>query len=108
MDNKKKISVVALVITAVVAIVFYTQFTIFVIPPIGAVPEGKTLVITRLNKTQFIDSADAMCERLQGSVSLLCRGMFLGAVAEKSTILVRLPYSEWLYLVSTNGKTYGR
>lgn len=108
MDNKKKILVVTLVIAAVVAIIFYTQFTIFVVPPIGALPEGKTLVMTRLNKTQFIDSADAMCERLQGGVSLLCRGMFLGAVAEKSTILVRLPYSEWLYHVSTNGKIYDR
>jgi hypothetical protein len=108
MNNKKTLSVVALVIATVVAIVFYTQFTIFVVPPIGAVPEGRTLVMTRLNKTQFIDSADAMCERMQGGVSLLCRGMFLGAVVEKSKILVRLPYSEWLYLVSTNGKTYDR
>src|SRR5262245_31290964 len=88
------------------AIVCYTQLTIFVVPPIGAVPQGRTLLISRLNGTDFIDSSDAMCERIQGGVSLLCRGMLLGAVAEKSTIYARLPYSETLYLISTGGKTY--
>lgn len=106
--TKKKVSIVSLVVTAVLLVVAYTQFTIFVVPPIGAVPEGKTVIISRLNKTEFIDSADAMCERTQGGVSLLCRGIMLGAVAEKSTIYLRLPYSEWLYLVSTGGKKYDR
>lgn len=90
------------------AVVFYTQFTIFVVPPIGAVPEGKTLIISRLNKTKFVDSSDAMCERTQGGVSLLCRGILLGAVVEKATIYFRLPYSERLYLISTDGKIYDR
>ena len=104
--NKNKTYVISIVISTVFAIVFYSQFTIFIVPPIGAVPEGRTLIISRLNKANFIDSADAMCERVQGGVSLLCRAMFLGAVAEKSTMFLRLPYSEWLYLVSTDGKTY--
>lgn len=99
---------VALVAIAVTLIVIYTQITLFVIPPIGAVPEGKTVVITRLNKTEFIDSPDAMCERIQGGVSLLCRGMVMGAVVNKATILARLPYSSWLYSISTGGKTYER
>ncbi len=104
--NKNR--VVALVIVAVLMIVVYTQITIFVLPPIGALPEGKTVVITRLNKTDFIDSPDAMCERIQGGVSLLCRGMVMGAVLSRSTILLRLPYSSWLYAISTGGKTYNR
>lgn len=106
--TKKRISNVALVVIAISCIVAYTQLTIFVVPPIGAVPDGKTLVISRLNKTEFIDSADAMCERMQGGVNLICRGMLLGAIAEKSTIYLRLPYSEWLYLISTDGKQYDR
>lgn len=106
--TKKKASLLALVIVVVLSVVAYTQLTIFVIPPIGAVPEGRTLIISRMNKTQFIDSADAMCERMQGGVSLLCRGMILGAIAEKSKIYLRLPYSESLYLISTNGQTYER
>lgn len=99
---------VSLVASAVLAIVIYTQITIFVIQPIGAIPEGKTLIITRLNKTEFIDSADGMCERIQGGVSLFCRIGVMGAVAEKSTVLLRLPYSSWLYNISTGGKTYDR
>ena len=105
MKNKKT---VALVILAVTFISIYTQITLFVIPPIGALPEGKTVVITRLNKTEFIDSPDAMCERIQGGVSLLCRGMVMGSVVDKATILARLPYSSWLYSISTGGKSYDR
>ena len=85
----------------------YTN-TIFVVPPIGALPEGKTVVMTCLNKTEFIDSPDAMCERIQGGVSSLCRGMIVGAFVEKFIILRRLPYSSWLYGISTDGKYYDR
>lgn len=104
----KKYQLLALLITAVLAILTYTQITIFVIPPIGALPEGKTIIITRFNQTDFIDSPDGMCNRIQGGVSLLCRGMVMGAVIEKSTILLRLPYSSWLYGISTGGKEYDR
>lgn len=99
---------IALVIVAVLMVAIYTQITIFVVPPIGAIPEGRTVVIARLNKTEFIDSPDGMCQRIQGGVSLLCRGMVMAAVIEKTTILVRLPYSSWLYSISTGGKTYDR
>ena len=101
-------TIVTLVILSVTFIVIYTQITLFVIPPIGALPEGRTVVITRLNKTEFIDSPDAMCERIQGGVSLRCRGMLMGAVVDKATILARLPYSSWLYSISTGGKSYDR
>lgn len=43
-----------------------------------------------------------------GGVSLLCRAAVLGAVAKNSTILLRLPYSETLYLISTGGHVYER
>jgi len=105
---KKKGVTLSLILAAVVVVVAYTQLTLFVVPPIGAVPEGKNVVILRLNKTNFIDSPDALCERVQGGVSLLCRGVMIGGVLEKSKIIMRLPYSESLYLISTNGKTYSR
>jgi hypothetical protein len=54
----------------------------------------------------FVDSPDAMCERIQGGVSLLCRGIVIDAVLEKATVLMRLPFSQWLYEISTGGKTY--
>lgn len=105
---KRKVPLLGVVVLVVILLIVYTQLTIFVVPPIGAVPEGKTLVILRLNKGELIDSADAMCERLQGGVNLLCRGLMLGAVAEKTKILLRLPYSETLYLISTGGVTYSK
>lgn len=102
---RKTITVIGLLILAGL---IYTQITVFVVPPIGAVPEGRTVVMLRLNKTDFIDSPDAMCELIQGGVSLLCRAMVMGAVVKNTTILFRLPYMDWLYLVSTGGKRYER
>lgn len=90
----------------VAAIIFCTQCTIFVVQPIGAIPEGRTLIVLRQGQLKFIDSADAICARIQGGVSLLCRGATLGSVAQNTTILARLPYSETLYLWSTDGKVY--
>lgn len=102
MSNKA----IVLISIAILLIVSYTQLTFFVVQPIGAVPKGKTVVMLRLNKTNFIDSADAMCAREMKSVNLLCRGMMMGAVVNNATILVKLPYSEFLYNISTGGKTY--
>ena len=103
---KKKRITLMLIIIVILGIITYTQITLFIIPPIGAIPEGKTVVILRLNITNFIDSPDAICGRMQGGVSLLCRSVTLAGVLENSKILLRLPYSEYLYLISTNGKTY--
>ncbi|NBA82289.1 hypothetical protein GVN15_16730 [Pseudomonas putida] len=93
---------------ALLCLVIYTQITIFSVPPIGAVPEGRTVIMLRLNKTNFIDSADAMCVRIQGYVNLLCRGMTMGAVVNATTIIARLPYSETIYKISTGGNSYDR
>jgi carbon starvation protein CstA len=92
----------------VVGVLASTQVSLFVLQPIGAVPEGRTLVISRLKGSAFIDSADAMCERMQGGVSLLCRGMVMGAVGKNATVYLRLPYSGTLYQISTGGRTYDR
>lgn len=98
----------SLAIAAILAIAAYTQLTIFVVQPIGAIPEGKTIVMLRLNKTEFIDSPNAMCMRIQEGVNLLCRGMVMAAVVNKTKILARLPYMDWLYLISTGGKRFDR
>jgi hypothetical protein len=96
-------------IACVVALGIGAQFiTLFVIQPIGAIPEGRTVVITRLTTMHFIDSADAWCERKMGGVNLLCRGLVTAKVAKEATILVRLPYSKALYEISTNWKEYDR
>lgn len=105
--NKKVIATI-FVMTSALVLVAYIGLTLFVVPPIGAVPEGKTIVMLKSNKTNFIDSPDAMCERIQGGVSLICRGVMLAGILKNSKIIMRLPYSESLYLISTNGKKYSR
>jgi len=84
----------------------YNEFTFFVVQPIGAVPDGATIVIWRTGKLNFVDSADGFCAPESGGVSLLCRGVVLAAVAKNNQILLHLPYSETLYDVSTDGKSY--
>ncbi|MFO0560245.1 MAG: hypothetical protein U0269_19670 [Polyangiales bacterium] len=84
----------------------YSTTALVTVPPIGAIPNGVTVWVWRANAMNFIDSPDAMCERRMGGVSLLCRAVALGAIADK--IIVRLPYSETLYLWSTGGRTYHR
>jgi hypothetical protein len=100
--------VVALAVVATITALACTQITIFVVQPIGAVPEGRTLIISRMNKTKFVDSADGMCQRLQGGVNLFCRLGAMGGIATNATIYARLPYSETLYLISTDGKKYDK
>lgn len=102
---KKFVIVGAIVMLALAA---YTQLTIFTVAPIEAVPEGTTVVMLRLNSTQFIDSADATCVRIQGKVDFLCRGAVIAAVLNGARIVTRLPYSEPLYLISTGNQQYDR
>lgn len=82
--------------------------SIFVVQPIGAVPNGVTVIISKVDNVGFVDSPDAICERRLGGVSLMCRGMVAARVAGQATIFARLPYSDWLYRYSTGGKTYER
>lgn len=105
--NKRGLLIGAMV-SLTLLLVAFTQLSFFVVQPIGAVPEGRTLVMLRGSGMQFVDSADAMCERIQGGVSLLCRGMALGQVVESGTILMRRPYSHTLYSISSGGREYSR
>ncbi|UFW51500.1 MULTISPECIES: hypothetical protein [Bradyrhizobium] len=102
------------VLAATVALIIGAQFiSIFVVQPIGALPEGRTVILLRYpwksaKGLAFIDSADAFCARNSGGVTLLCRGITAGAIAKNATILARLPYSATLYGISTGGRTYER
>ena len=98
--------IAGLVIVALLALLS-TQMTIFVVQPIGAIPEGRTLIVRRLPGARFVESADSICDREQGGVSLLCRGSILAAYSQ-GRIYARLPYMDWLYLWSTGGSRYNR
>jgi len=82
---------------------------IFVIQPIGAIPQGTTIVYWRFGlKMPFIASADGLLDKSGLGVSLMGRGVMLGGLAGIITDreLFRLPYYEALYLLSTGGKKY--
>ena len=93
----------ALLVALLVAV--GTQLGVYTIQPIGAVPEGRTVIIWRGADEPFFNSADAECLRVQQSVSLLCRVLALGW-APVDRIMLRLPYSEWAYLLSTGGQSF--
>jgi hypothetical protein len=106
MTRVRKISIAVALTLLAVAGIAATQVSIVVIQPIGALPEGRTLVVSRLTNTNFVDSPDAICERLQGGVSLFCRAAVMGQIADEAKIYLRLPYSKTLYSMSTGGTQY--
>ena len=98
--------ILSLVAIAAAILFATTQLALFIVQPIGAVPEGRTLVIWRADTMKLIDSADAWCERRTKSVSIMCRSLVLAEIADKDVIIAKLPYSETLYLWSTDGRMY--
>ncbi|WP_243312338.1 hypothetical protein [Fundidesulfovibrio agrisoli] len=99
-----------LLLLPVAALLASFSLTIFVIPPIGGLPDGRTLVILKREKTRFIDSPDAFCVRERGGVSPECRAAALGGILDQGNgpVLLTLPYSRWLYLMSTDGAEFER
>jgi hypothetical protein len=82
---------------------------IFVIQPIGAIPDGTTIIYWRNGlDIPFISSADGMLVKSGAGVSLMGRGLMLGKMAEpiKEREIIRIGYIESLYLLSTEGKKY--
>jgi hypothetical protein len=81
---------------------------VFTIQPIGAMPEGITVIYhSRNSEMPFFSSPDGLCLEMQGSVTLLCRGAVLGEVDELADrIILRLPYNHWAYLQSTGGQEF--
>jgi len=79
------------------AIAWLAGIRILVVQPIGALPDGATIILYGPRALAFVDSPDAFCMRHQGEVTLLCRGVTLGAIGKNATVLVRLPYIQPLY-----------
>lgn len=105
--NKKTTYALILVIAVFLFIRVFMGF--FVIQPMGAIPDGATIVYWRTDlNLPFISSADGMILKNGGEVSLLSRGITLGAMAEPimDRKILRLGYSETLYLWSTGGVSF--
>ena len=83
---------------------------VFTIQPIGALPDGITVIYHSRNpQMPFFSSPDGLCLDIQGSVSLICRMASIGAAEEIiDRVIIRLPYIEMAYLLSTGGATFDR
>ena len=97
------------ILVSIVAIWF--SFGVFVIQPIGAIPKGLTIIYFRLGiNLPFISSPDGIVIDSGNELSIWSRLGAMASVSEpisKRTIL-RLEYSESLYLISTHGQTFER
>ena len=113
--NEKKRGSGCLPILIALAIVVLVVFVlirpgVFTIQPIGAIPEGITIIYhSRSGEMPFFASPDGLCLKIQGSVNLLCRLTAMSVAGELTDkILIRLPYSRWAYLQSTGGLEFDR
>lgn len=108
--SARKRTVLGIFVVLVCVVVFFRIFCgIFVIQPIGALPEGVTIIYWRYGlHLPFVASADGMLVKTAGGVTLLGRGMMLAAVGRviKERRLVTFGYSDALYLWSTGGKRF--
>ena len=107
----KKSFIIAFVSILAIVLLFRTFCGIFVIQPIGALPEGATIVYWRAGldlNLSFIESADSLLEKWGAGVSILGRGIILATIAKpiKEKEIIRLGYSEAIYLWSTGGKKF--
>jgi len=108
---KKKTSAFLILVCAFGALGLFARLFlgVFVIQPIGAIPDGATIVYWRSGLNMpFVASADGLLEESGAGVSLFGRGMFLAKLAEpiKKREIFRIGYSEAFYLWSTGGKRY--
>jgi hypothetical protein len=105
--KRDRFRTIAMIAFAVLALVVALKVGFYTVQPIGALPEGKTLIIWRDSGEPFFNSPDAVCLQRQGGVSLLCRGLAF-AQAPVDRIILRLPYMKWAYLLSTGGRQFER
>ncbi|HEM7133880.1 TPA: hypothetical protein U2I51_003375 [Providencia rettgeri] len=104
----KKIIAIFVVLIIAISVFAYNKLTIFTVQPIGSIPDGVTVVMWKKGDMRFFESPDGLCMQRVGSVSLLCRMSMLGNTIDKDNIIIRLPYSEYAYLKSTDGKKFDR
>ena len=103
--------IIALVFTLMAMAIAYTTLGLVVVQPIGAVPEGATILYWRVGLDMpFVESADGMLLERTGQVSLLGRAVSMGAMVKMldGRRIAALPYSETLYEWTTDGQRFDR
>jgi len=107
--RSKTYVVLGVFFTICLSVYFFTG--IFVIQPIGSLPEGLTVWYFRTgSQMRFIESPDGMSLKYTGGVSLMSRGTYMNSAADYvlGKKIAMLPYSESLYLISTGGRSFDK
>lgn len=103
-------SVLGFVLLLLMFAVIWATTVVFIVQPIGMIPNGVTAVIFKPDrlfvsgKIDFLETPDHFQYKNGGSVTLLGRGVVIGAVVDSGTILMRLPYSSKLEYLANGGK----
>ena len=97
--------ILILLLILVLLVIAYTQVGLYTVQPMGVMPEGTTLLIRRVPGEPFFNSPDATCLRTEGEVTLICRGRVLEEIPNDRALL-KLPYWEWAYRMSTGGESF--
>jgi hypothetical protein len=112
MTRKRRRNILPIVVVLALPIVLfacYSALGVFVVQPIGALPDGATVLYFRLSTNMpFISSVDGLLRDRAGGVSLLGRGLALAKAAAllENRKIVSLPYIHALYLLTTGGTEY--
>ena len=105
----KKLIIRLSVFLFAVALFFRLFCGIFVMQPLGNVPEGNTIVYWRSGlDLPFVASPDGILEKTGLQVSLLGRGLVLSEFYEsvQKRRIAEFHYSELFYLWSTGGQKF--
>ncbi len=105
----KKGMLITILSLTTIGVLFRLFCGVFVIQPIGAIPDGLTIIYWRGNiNLPFVTSADGILDKSGEGVSILGRGLLIAKLVEpiKEREIYRFGYSETMYLWSTNGKQY--
>ena len=101
----KPILATSFIVILFFGVLFRLLCGIFIIQPLGSIPEGVTIVYWRNGiDLPFIASPDGLIEKSGQGVSLFARGMMLAKYSEpiKKNEILRLGYSETIFTWSKN------
>lgn len=103
--------VIGLICIVALILIWATTF-VLIVPPIGIVPEGKTVWIFKPDRLMirgsinFFETADHFQYKNVGNVTLLGRGVALAGLVGSGYVILRLPYSETLEGIANEGMTW--
>ena len=109
MKKRKRLIIILISCFGSLALFFRLFCGVFVIQPIGAIPDGVSIIYWRSGlNLPFVASADGLVGKSDIGVSLLSRGIMLAKLSEpiREREFFRFGYSEMLYLWSTEGRNY--